>query len=148
VGAIAVDASGLAAFTGPIAGPMDFGVGPLIRKGGSYLAALDPAGRVRWAQRPLDWSPVAPVFDGAGNLFAVGRGNASSTLVVAAFARSGAPGFSGSFGKGVRGDVAAAADRRTGALVVAGSTLDGPLDLGTGPLSGEGTDVFVAALAP
>jgi hypothetical protein len=147
VSALAVAEAGLVAVTGPISGPLDFGVDQVTPAGGSYVAVLDPAGKARWARRPAYWAVEPPVFDGAGNLFVVGTLHESGELFAAAYGRMGAPLWRERVGRGVESVVAMAMDRRSDAIVVAGSTSSKVLDLGTGTLVGGDRDVYVAKLS-
>jgi hypothetical protein len=146
VWALAVAEAGIVAVTGPISGPLDFGVDQVTPADGRYLAVLDPAGKARWAQRPA-YRTVEPVFDGAGNLFVVGTLDESGELFAAAYGRRGVPLWRARVGRGVELVSAIAMDRRSDAIVVAGSTSYKVLDLGTGALVGEHPDMYVAKLS-
>jgi hypothetical protein len=147
VWALGVGPSGLVAVTGPAQGPMDFGAGLVDPGGGGYLVVLDPAGRTRWTRSPAGSSPQPPVFDAASNLFVVGVPTGTSRLSTTAYARTGVELWRGGLARGVGERLAAAVDRRTSALVVAGIALEDPIDLGTGPLSGDTAQIFVVELS-
>lgn len=165
--AVAVDAPGDVVMVGAMAGPVDFGGGPLAHSGGRdvFVVKLDGGtGAHVWSKSfgsGADDIAYAVAVDSAGDValagvsggpidFGAGPGVSAGGTDLFVTKLDGATGelqWSKSFGSpgdDVAAGIAVAPD---GELVLAG-TLGGPLDLGGGSLVfAGGTDVLVAKLA-
>jgi hypothetical protein len=140
---LAVDGTGSVTFTASVDGPVDLGVGPILRPGHAVVG-LDAAGRVRWA-RPAPVGDEQPFVDAEGHLVVIAA-PASGGLLLTTFSNVGAVLLEERIGSGRMYLRRPLLDRRTGTLIVVGEP-SGTIDLGTGPLVGVDRDVFAAAFA-
>jgi hypothetical protein len=140
---LAVKGNGPVAFTASVGGPVDLGVGPILRPGHA-LFGLDPTGHVRWA-RPAPVGDEVPFVDAEGRLEVI-AGPRNAGLLLTTFSKVGAVLSEERIGSGTVYLRRPLVDRRTGTLIVVGEP-SGTIDLGTGSLAGVDKDVFAAALA-
>jgi hypothetical protein len=135
--ALAVSSAGHLAFAGHDSGSSSHG---------SYLAALDPAGRTLFTVDRRDTTADPIVLDEAGDLLSVGAPSRTGELTMTAYARTGTLLGGSRFGGKVTTPLVAVLARQARAIVVAGRGEADPVDLGTGPLPAADGEIVVAAL--
>lgn len=161
---LAVDGAGNVIVTGTFSGNLDFGAGPLVSAGlgDIFVAKLDPNGNLLWCKRfgdAGDQVGTAVAADGAGNVIVTGylygsadfgggplASGGDRDIFVTKLDANGIHLWSKRLGGvGSQLGLAVAADDADNVLVA--GEMEGPADLGGGPLiGGGGRDIFVARL--
>jgi hypothetical protein len=163
---LAADPSGGAVIAGDFSGTIDFGSGNVTAQsvsGNSYVVRYDASQKYGWSQLMIGTDSSIPphilrvAADGTGNVFLIGRPPFGPFQLAGMTLPQGAGNFllaklssAGTFSwsKQYQEEPAAGlAVMPTGDPVLVGGVFDGLLDFGSGPLTPNSYDVFVARLS-